>query len=272
MRIAANRRSTVDVAVAIFMLLLANHFMLIRNTAYNLCVQSIKVKSLYDVRDYVAYETQHFSIKYTLEDRDIVSVVADTIEKDFKSVTQRLRHTFDRKVQIIIYPNLETMRRKLKLLPQDRPMGIYYGGILHILSPKIWIGDAGTEEIRREFAQQGPMIHELVHLIVDQKAHGNFPLWFTEGIALYYEYRFTGYEWRKDLSEQGSYYTLHELTHYFDSIDIDVAYRRSFEIIEQIVERHGEQKLLYLLDELGKGEIGMYGQITLESVINNLIQ
>ena len=45
-------------------------------------------------------------------------------------------------------------------------------------------------------------VHELTHLVVDDLAGGNFPVWFTEGSALYMEYMLLGYEWGRDLAVQ----------------------------------------------------------------------
>lgn len=272
MRSIMARKTTVISAVVIFMLLTINNFVYIRNSLYNFCVNAIKIKSLYSVKNYSTYETENFIIKYTPEDGDVVAIVANTIEKDFFQVKQRLNHRLHNKVQIIIYPDLEIMRNKLNLSQKDYPMGIYYGGILHILSPKVWINDSSMDTLSREFAANGPMVHELIHLIVDEKANGNFPLWFTEGIALYYEYRLTGYEWGKGLANIQIPNTLSQLTHRFELLDQDLAYRKSFEIIKLIADRYGEQKILHLLDQLGKGQIGMNSQVSLESVVYNLIQ
>lgn len=273
MRIVRKNKPAVDCAAVIFVLLLLwSNFAAVRNTVYDFCVQTVKVKSLYSVRQYLTYETNHFRIKYSRKDADVVSLIANTIEKDYDTITQRLKHEWYQKVRIIIYPDLQTMRQKLHLSQNDRPMGIYYGDILHILSPKAWINNSNMKKMQKEFTSHGPMVHELIHLIVDQKTHGNYPLWFTEGIALYYEYQFTGYEWGKDIPYQYGHYTLSDLTYRFADLNQEAAYRKSFEIVRQIAEVHGEQKVLALMEQLGKGQIGMNSQITLESVVSGLIQ
>lgn len=243
-----------------------------RNAIYNVCVEAIKIKSIFQVKHYAVYETADFKVMYTEQDRDIAYLVSNTIEKDFARVKRRLNHHISTKIQIIIYPDLETMREKLDLTERDYPMGIYYGGILHILSPKVWIKSNNMSIVSREFEKNGPMVHELVHLIVDQKTNGNFPLWFTEGVALYYEYQLTGYEWGEELGNIYNSSSLAQLTHYFDTLDKDIAYRQSFEIIKKIADIYGEEKILSLLDQLGRGQIGLTGKVSLESVVNNLIQ
>ncbi len=255
----------------VFMLLLSN-IILVRNAIYDYCVEAIKIKSLLQIKNYHTYETSHFIIKYKAEDKNMVPIVAETIEKDVERVLYRFNDILDDKVEIIIYPDLDTMREQLNLLKTDRPMGIYYGGILHILSPKAWIQEDTTQEIERIFAANGPMVHELVHSIVDKKAHGNFPIWFTEGVALYYENELTGYEWGKNLPQNNNVYTLTQLKYNFKSLDQDMAYRQSFNLIKKIADIHGEQKIIELIELLGAGKIGLYSKNSLEKVIESLVE
>ncbi len=272
MRSIVRNKVIMRLTIALVFILLLSNIILVRNVFYDYCVEAIKIKSLFQIKNYHTYETSHFIIKYKKEDKNMVPIVAETIETDVEQVLQRLNYTLDDKVEIIIYPDLETMREQLNLLKTDRPMGIYYGGILHILSPKAWVQKDTTQEIARIFAANGPMVHELVHLIVDKKAHGNFPIWFTEGVALYYENELTGYEWGKNLPQNNHGYTLTQLKYNFKSLDQDMAYRQSFNLIKKIADIYGEQKIIELLNQLGEGKIGLYSKNSLEKVIESLVE
>lgn len=96
-------------------------------------------------------------------------------------------------------------------------------------------------------------IHELTHLMVDYLAKGNFPMWFTEGSALFMEYTFLGYEWGQDVKEF-KHFTLEDLTHRFSELDEYLAYKQSFLMVRSIIETFGRDKYLTLLKSLGRGK------------------
>src|SRR5690554_7253947 len=54
----------------------------------------------------------------------------------------------------------------------DPPMGVYYGDSVHSLDPKHWVDS--MEELDYKFYNEGPVLHELVHLFTDHSASGNF--------------------------------------------------------------------------------------------------
>lgn len=123
----------------------------------------------------------------------------------------------------------------------DRPTyGAYLGGKINILYDD-------TELIPNIF------VHELTHYVIDDLAKGNYPTWFTEGAALYMEYYLLGYEWGEELGCL-SHISIADLHNRFDELDEYIAYRRSFEIVRDIIDRYGVEQFNQFLRELGKGK------------------
>jgi hypothetical protein len=99
------------------------------------------------------------------------------------------------------------------------------------------------------------MAHELTHLVVDYLTGGNYPRWFTEGVAQYEEYKLTGFEFQDATgSLQPPFYSMRELTEHFDSMPNQArAYGESLAVIRFIVHQAGEPALYQIIAELGRG-------------------
>ncbi|TZE80868.1 hypothetical protein [Calorimonas adulescens] len=95
---------------------------------------------------------------------------------------------------------------------------------------------------------------ELTHLIVDDIAKGNYPVCFTEGVALLEEYRINGFMWGDSLDGDDHPYKVEELTSSFNYLDAEKAYRRSFEIVKGISDEKGFTAVLDVIKYLGEGK------------------
>lgn len=131
-------------------------------------------------------------------------------------------------------------------------MGVYWAGSIRILSPGEWIkGD----DLKKQFIEEGPMVHEFTHLMVDEITQGNYNRWWTEGIAQYFEKKITGFVFANPFSRGRDleYYELATLEEKFDELEQSIAYWESLEAIQYIVEVYGEDTLFTILEEQGKG-------------------
>lgn len=191
--------------------------------------------------------TPNFKIKYTLQDANVVDRVAGHAEAQYDAITSYLGYHPAGRITIIIYPNAEELERGLRLPSGDSTLGAFYADTINILSPNKW-GPSGDQ------AEKGLYLHELTHLLMDQMAGGNYPVWFTEGMALYHEYIFTGYEWGKDHLFQNNPYSIEELTLYFGDLDQVLAYKQSFLLVKHIMERKGKEEMLELFRRLKEGD------------------
>jgi len=229
---------------------------------YPLIRHAAQAKQDYQTRDMEACETSHFIIKYSRPDADVVQLVAKAAEKAYQPVTAALDYSPPGKTLIIIYPNKKAMNKVFGWSGSQSAMGVYWGGVIQILSPHDWLKDMTAQE----FIHSGPIVHEFTHLVFDYRTNGNYPRWFTEGLAQYVEYRVNGYEWRTaSNSLAGNMYSMAELDDNFDTLpDQSLAYRESLAAVRYIAAEYGEAKLRQLIGDLESGR-------TLKQAVNHTL-
>ncbi|NLB18697.1 MAG: hypothetical protein GX825_08225, partial [Syntrophomonadaceae bacterium] len=154
---------------------------------------------------------------------------------------------------LVLYPDSETLARSFGWDKDERAMGVYYGGTIRLLNPDEWITEGDK---RRTFINEGPMAHEFAHLLVDYVTRGNYPRWYTEGVAQYVEKQITGFEFSRPLQynlQSAGLYNFASLDKEFDQLDQTVAYWECLQAVELIVEEYGEDRIFEILRLLGQG-------------------
>ncbi|HHW56333.1 MAG TPA: hypothetical protein GXX15_01430 [Clostridia bacterium] len=219
-------------------------------TSYPYIKQIEKINVSKAVKDYKTAESEHFILKYTPEDEKYVSLVLKIAEKHYKAVTEDLGYEPEKKSLIIMYHDPEKMNRDFSLAKGEIAIGLYLNGVISIQSPELWI--APGQDLEKVFEKEGPVVHEFAHLIVDDAAKGNYPVWFTEGIALLEEYRENGFVWGEGIVDNENY-SLQQLTYNFNKLDEVMAYKKSFEIVKAISEKYGMGAIREILKFLGSG-------------------
>lgn len=207
---------------------------------------------LYKTKHYRELETEHFIIRYEPEEEAMIKLVAQAAERDYMAVCHMLGYYPEDKTTVIVYQDSEKLMENANLKQGKPPMGVYFASTIQIFSPRLWISE--DEDMEYVFMNEGPMVHEFTHLLVDDLTKGNYPLWFTEGVALYQEYVQTGYEWGKGASFEGQPYTVTQLTQNFGQLDEVLAYKRSFEIVKKMAQEQGFEKINQVLKLLGEGK------------------
>ncbi|CFX00341.1 Uncharacterized [Syntrophomonas zehnderi OL-4] len=196
-------------------------------------------------------KTEHYTVKFSERDSDYVHLVADTAETAYDLVSREMNWQTGQKTTIIIYPDSQSLAKSFGWDKDDKAMGVYWGGTIRILSPREWLKQPYDQE---EFLKNGPMVHEFVHLMVDEKTRGNYNRWWTEGVAQYVEKKLTGFEFKTSAAGQpDSMYTLEELAKNFDRLNQQAAYWESLKAVEYIAEKYGEESIYVIMDYLGKG-------------------
>ncbi|MDI3518851.1 MAG: hypothetical protein PWQ34_998 [Caldanaerobacter sp.] len=208
-----------------------------------------KAKLIRSVKDFKTAESEHFILKYTPRDEKYTSLVLDIAERHFKGVTEDLGYVPREKVLIVMYSDADKMNRDFSLAKGTTAMGLYLNGVISIQSPSLWIGD--EDNLPEIFEKEGPIVHEFAHFIVDEVAKGNYPVWFTEGIALLEEYRENEVSWGEGL--KGKPYSLEELNYKFNELDEVLAYKRSFEILKAMSYKYGMESIREIIKYLGEG-------------------
>ena len=91
--------------------------------------------------------------------------------------------------------------------------------------------------------------------MLDYRTNGNYPRWFTEGLAQRVEYKLTGYLWIESGSSlDQDLYSLEEMTEQFDTLtNQPLVYRQSFLLVDYLARTYGEEALADLVALLGNG-------------------
>ena len=197
-------------------------------------------------------QTTHFKIKYTQADSDYVSIIADSAEKAYSQVNQKMDAAGQQKTTLVVYPDSQSLAKCFGWDKNEKALGVYWAGTIRILSPHAWLKQAYNED---EFQTDGPLVHEYVHLIVDDMTKGNYNRWWTEGVAQYVEKQITGFQF-EDPSDVSSdqIYTLQELGKNFDQLDQQIAYCEARQAIDFIASQYGEEKIYTIMSYLAQGD------------------
>lgn len=208
-------------------------------------IENSRVESFCE--EFLTYESKHFIIRYTNYDKKIIDKIAQMFERSYLLVGQAYDHYPEEKIKVFMYSNKEQFWRYQKVISGQAVMGLFNMGIIHILSPNAYFND--SEKFLEYYEKDGPILHEYTHKVVDELCGGNIELWFTEGIALYEEYSLNKTEWAKDY-DCLPYYTTYELRRNFIKLDPILSYRQSFINVKELIENHGKEKLIMLLEKL----------------------
>jgi hypothetical protein len=203
-----------------------------------------------------AQESEHFIVRYNPQDQAVVQMIIDAAEEVYGPVTASLAFTPAGKATIIVVSGRQEMQTNLGWSGQQSAMGVYWSGLIQVLSPQAWLYGDDLAAQKERFMKNGPVAHEFTHLVVDSAARGNYPRWFTEGIAQYQDYRLNGYEWITPTNKLDQpLYTLEEMERDFDGVENQsLAYRESFAAVRYMYEIYGDEGVRAVLGELNRGK------------------
>lgn len=226
-----------------------------RSTVYALGREWGRLRTEMAVRSFDTLEGRHFIIRYLPEDADVAPLVLETAEAAYEPVTSDLGYEPPGRVTVVIYPEVEDLLRSFGWSDKDPALGVYWSGVIRVLSPRAMTDSGDPRERTRVFRQTGPMVHELTHLILDYRTGGNYPHWFSEGLAQFEEYRLMEYLWiEPESSLDQPLYSLKELQDGFDSLPNQaLAYRQAFLLIDFLVQTRGPAVLSTLIESLSEG-------------------
>jgi len=161
---------------------------------------------------------------------------------------------------ILLYPDYASLDRQFGSRTGFQAIGAYWGGVIQLLSPRLWLDAQAPSDAEARLAIKGPVVHEYTHYLLDRIVPGgNYPRWLSEGLAQYVEYQETGYLWLEPGNRlwrpvrPESLYSLADLTD-FDSLEnTALAYRQAFLLVSYLAESRGDG-VGRLLGRLGRGD------------------
>ncbi|MDD4239357.1 MAG: peptidase MA family metallohydrolase [Desulfotomaculaceae bacterium] len=227
----------------------------IKSYGYATIRELVKVHTIIGTWQLEKLTSNHYYIKFRAEDRNEAELVLATAEFFYQPVMEEFNFTPRGKIPIILYSSREALNKSFGWEADESAMGVYWAGSIRVLSPGVWVEEKEDGRIAEVFTVSGPMAHELTHLVVDYLTGGNYPRWFTEGVAQYEEYKLTGFEFQEASgSLKPPFYSMHDLTEHFDSMPSQTrAYGESLAAVRFIVHHAGESALYQIISELGQG-------------------
>lgn len=205
---------------------------------------------------YQMKESPHFTMWYTPSDEAVVDMVLETAESAYQPVTAFFRRTIPQRVPLILHASRDELRQAMGWRNDKSAVGVYWQGTIRLLSPSVWINAADHDQLCIAYQRLNPTAHELTHYFLDYVADGNYPHWFSEGLAQWVEYNQTGYLWIEPQSSlRQELYSYDDLQRRFDQLtNQPLAYRESYLLVAYLVEQFGRDHLQNLVDRLAQGE------------------
>lgn len=228
----------------------------VRGYSYEAFREAAKINIMLRTWGWDSLEGEIFLVRHRPGDKAGANLVLEAAEKFYPQVAGEFDYQGKSKIPIIVYPSKEELNASFGWPASESAMGVYWGGVIRVLSPEVWISPGDPEEMTGIFMESGPIAHELTHLVVDYLARGNYTRWFTEGLAQYQEYKLTGFLFDDPVgSLEQELYPLGELDRGFDALpNQSLAYRQSLSAVEYIVEFYGEDRLHKIISTLGRGQ------------------
>ena len=228
----------------------------VKSYIYKVFREASKTRLMWQTRGWEEIKGPHFIVRYQAPDDDNANMVLDTAEKNYQPVVDKFDFTPKRKTLIVIYPTKESLGRSFGWAADESAMGVYWAGVIRVLSPKVWIDEHDPLDFTAVFETEGPMVHEFTHLMVDYATGGNYTRWFTEGIAQFEEEKLTGYLiGERNITSSDQLYPLSRMDREFDNLsDQNLAYFQSYQAVYYLVSQYGEENLNKILQNLGSGK------------------
>lgn len=199
-------------------------------------------------------EGEHFIVKYRSGDEASAYLVLQEAERVYRPLGEFFGYFPGQQVPIAIYPDRASLNRVFGWGKEESAMGVYWSGVLRVLTPQAWLGELPGADQAAAFKEQGPVAHEYIHLLVDYKTKGNYTRWLTEGLAQYGEEQIAGV--RAPARELPPFtMSLEELDRKFDDPAWqDYCYSVAKDLVEYLVKMYGADHIPVLLNALEQGK------------------
>ncbi|MBI1805965.1 MAG: PD40 domain-containing protein [Ignavibacteria bacterium] len=204
--------------------------------------------------DWHVLKTEHFDIYYYPEMQDLAERGAFFAEESYKALEQKFNHNVTNRVPLIFYSS-HLHFQQTNTTPGFIPEGV--GGFFEFLKGRVVIPYNGSMWDFRHVIR-----HELVHVFMHSKINRVLldhrmaqdhlpPLWFVEGLAEYWsnDWDIQAEMVLRDAVVSGYLVPLSDIDQIFGSF---LMYKEGQNILQFIGERHGEEKILLLMENFWK--------------------
>ncbi len=229
----------------------------LRGRAYAAARGVEHARALLSVEGWSVEESGLARLYYTKADADIAGEAAAFAGEAYMSVCGRLGYDAPGELTVIMYPSFESLQRAVaggEGGEGGRSIGVCWAGIVGMVSPKAWGGLFGSGDAVHLFGRYNPLHHEIAHYVLDEMADGNYPRWFSEGLAQVVEFDATGYVWEETealATDGGVDLSLGVLDRAFNREDtLNAVYSKSMWVTDRIMKRlegPGFARLAFLL-------------------------
>lgn len=226
-----------------------------RAAVYRYYREQGRARTLAGLTGFDSRGSEQFVLYYRPAEADLAALILEVAEAAYSHVVAQVGHRPEGRVPLILYADRAELRAAFGWGSDQSAVGVYWRGTVRLLSPRVWIAASDDAGMRESFLGRNPLAHELTHYVLDELTDGNYPRWFTEGLAQRVEEQATGYLWEEPGSSlDQALYSLEELAGHFDALPNQaLAYRQSYLLVAYIAERWGEAALAGLIAHLGEG-------------------
>lgn len=222
--------------------------------AYQFLRDYVAFKTSWETRNWQQQDSEHFIVRYHPRDSEMAPMILSAAERYYQPLIAALGKQGPAKALVVIDPDRQALNRAFGWDASQGAMGVYWAGVIRLLSPREWLNVHDMEKLMASFDREGPVAHEYVHLLVDYRTAGNYSRWLTEGLAQYLERDLTGYELAEHY-DTAELLPLAALDRYFDQPGSQSqAYRQALVTVDYLVEHYGWDRMGMLLDRLGAGD------------------
>lgn len=199
-------------------------------------------------------ETDHFTYAYSQLSPQSLDLIQTESEHIFQAVNDFFDYIPDGKIPVVIYPSGEALNDRFGWEGDRSPMGVYWMGYINILAPEGWIDGSSTAQAQI-FRRMGPMAHEYSHYIIDNVTYGNYPRWFSEGVAQYVEHSLGYFTTTLPAASERRLYPFAQLDRRFDQADTQTqAYWQAWLAVQYLTETYGPGIIAQILRQLAQGQ------------------
>lgn len=226
-----------------------------RGLAYRAVRAGARLWVVHTLPGYQRLEGPHFTVYYPPGADSAARMVLEAAEASYGPVVAALGYRPPGKAPVVVHPDRRSLAAAFGWAQGEAATGVYWAGVIRVLSPDAWIHGRSEAQRRELFRRLHPLAHEFTHYVLDYRTDGNYPRWFTEGLAQWMEYRVTGYRWLVPAASlRQPLYSLADLEERFDQLPNQaLAYRQSYLLVDHLVHRCGAGGMDRLLDHLAGG-------------------